>query len=1205
MATSRKRSARLWLAVLVGIVAALTLYGCPSRNQQQPAPTGGGTIASGGGEETLNAVQHNNLGVLKIEQYVVDAPDKGVKGPIYEFEAASKLDPNNPTIWTNLGIAYYSTMNRFPDAKNALEKAIQLGSTLPNTYYTLGLVQLKLMDYPGAEASFRKTLTIDDRDAFTYNGLGDALREQNKWPEAVDAYYKALKYNPLFWTARNSLQLLLRRMGKSAEADKVIAAKPKLAPIMFEKDYLGWGKYAECLPIRGDAKNRTESQAANVHFTEVSAQAGLGPQATLTHAGLESPRGDASGAAWNDYDSDGKPDAAVLTNGGMGPMVRLYHNEGNGKFSDVTGQSGIRYSGVPVGLCWGDYDSDTKPNRKYPQEVYPDLLVYGSAGLRLYHNDGDGKFSDKTDQAGLQGAGKPLGFACFVDANHDGQLDIFASEQNGPNHLYIGDGNGHFQENTGAGVGVKPTAHTFALPTDYDQNRAIDFLVLSAKGENAMLRNDYDGTFSDHIQETGLDKLGPAFCAESADFNNDSQLDLAIGTDKGVVVAVHDGVAHYATTLLPLPAGVSGIVTSLQVADFDGDGNYDILAAVQPKPNASPTSGSTGRLVLYHGTGDGTFTEVTASAGLDKIAVPYRAHLCLADFDGNGFADVLVAGGNGVRLLQNGGSRNHWIGVQLIGNADIVSNKYRQIDNANAIGAWVEVWAGNVWEKTEYTPGSGNDPMLLFGLGSNSKPDWVRIQWPSGARQPENDLPASPGDQKNRVALQSGQQIRLAEYARKIVSCPILYVWNGKEYKFVTDLEGGAIVGYQVAPGQYDVPDTAEHVALPGELFGLRDGKLSIEIADQLEEVLFIDAAHLIAVDHPADTTIFSNHKLYANPPYPPYKTLAVDALRPIKSATDNTGADVTAQLARMDRKYPDHFRLLRFQGYAEPHTLTIDLGDTGHAKQVLLLLYGWTDYADSSANVAAARVGITSQSPKLEVKDAQGHWKTAIADMGSVAGLPKWMAVDLTGKFLSQDRHVRITTNMPLYWDCARVGLRNRDIPLRLTRMKPAKAEYHYLGYPDPVYPDGRYPMVYDYAHRHELAPYMTLTGDYTRPGDVTELMQAADDRYVIMHHGHAIRLEFDPSRLPALPKGWKRDYVLYSDGFGKDMDMNSAYNHTVEPLPFHKMSKYPYDPRKERYPEDIAHLDYRLKYNTWHVGPGEARGRAVYWGEQMRPRR
>ena len=83
MATSRKRSARLWLAVLVGIVAALTLYGCPSRNQQQPAPTGGGTIASGGGEETLNAVQHNNLGVLKIEQYVVDAPDKGVKGPIY------------------------------------------------------------------------------------------------------------------------------------------------------------------------------------------------------------------------------------------------------------------------------------------------------------------------------------------------------------------------------------------------------------------------------------------------------------------------------------------------------------------------------------------------------------------------------------------------------------------------------------------------------------------------------------------------------------------------------------------------------------------------------------------------------------------------------------------------------------------------------------------------------------------------------------------------------------------------------------------------------------------------------------------------------------------------------------------------------------------------------------------------------------------
>jgi hypothetical protein len=104
---------------------------------------------------------------------------------------------------------------------------------------------------------------------------------------------------------------------------------------------------------------------------------------------------------------------------------------------------------------------------------------------------------------------------------------------------------------------------------------------------------------------------------------------------------------------------------------------------------------------------------------------------------------------------------------------------------------------------------------------------------------------------------------------------------------------------------------------------------------------------------------------------------------------------------------------------------------------------------------------------------------------------------------------------------------------------------------------------------------------GNVTRYGDVTELLREKDDMYVIMLHGDEITLEFDGRGLPALPEGWQRDFFVYADGFGKDMDINSARPDTIEPLPFHGMSAYPY-PSTESYPTDEPHREYLRKYNT-----------------------
>jgi hypothetical protein len=125
---------------------------------------------------------------------------------------------------------------------------------------------------------------------------------------------------------------------------------------------------------------------------------------------------------------------------------------------------------------------------------------------------------------------------------------------------------------------------------------------------------------------------------------------------------------------------------------------------------------------------------------------------------------------------------------------------------------------------------------------------------------------------------------------------------------------------------------------------------------------------------------------------------------------------------------------------------------------------------------------------------------------------------------------------------------------------------------------------LLYDYDWIDPVAPWKSHTGDYTRFGEVTRLLKSKEDMYVIMRNGDEIQIDFDASRLPPLPAGWARSFLLYADGFGKDMDIYSAAPDTVTPLPFHGMSSYPY-PAPEMYPEDEAHRRYQREYNTRRV--------------------
>jgi hypothetical protein len=219
---------------------------------------------------------------------------------------------------------------------------------------------------------------------------------------------------------------------------------------------------------------------------------------------------------------------------------------------------------------------------------------------------------------------------------------------------------------------------------------------------------------------------------------------------------------------------------------------------------------------------------------------------------------------------------------------------------------------------------------------------------------------------------------------------------------------------------------------------------------------------------------------------------------------------------------------------------------------------------------------------PYLQVKDAAGQWKTVIEDMGMPSGKPKTMAVDLTGKFLSDSREVRIVTNLCLYWDEIYLLESSDAPPNRMTAVAMEAADLQYRGFSKPtIDPQRKQPERFDYQTVSFTSMWNPTPGNYTRYGDVATLLAEPDDRMTVMGSGDEIAMRFAAGGLPALPAGWKRDFLLLVDGWAKDGDANTAFSQSVLPLPFHGMSSYPY-PATEAYPQDPAHMQYLRDYLT-----------------------
>ncbi len=879
---------------------------------------------------------------------------------------------------------------------------------------------------------------------------------------------------------------------------------------------------------------------------------------TLT-AGLEFENNFIPGSAHlsvGDIDEDGDQDIYFGSKKSDGEYVHYLMINDFGMYKDSGSEAGLDHTGNEQYSALADYDNDG----------HLDLLILKENGLILYRNESERKFDEVTSNAFDKVKEVSGQKAIFFDADHEGDLDVFIGGSG--DRLLINNSEGVFDDFTdNMGFGNNASSTKDVAFGDFDDDGDIDLFIAREDGNNILYSNLRQGKFADITAKTGIKSMSSSGAVAVGDYNNDGYLDIFIGSTDGSAYRLYknksDGTFEEDTESNAIFEMLRTVKChDVTFLDFDNDGHLDILVVGEGR-----SEGSQG-IFLLHNDGQKKFEDVSRILPQDFTG---GTQAVTADYNEDGDLDLYIADLEGrLRLLRNdGGNGNHHLKIKLVG---LRSGSGK--NNHFGIGAKVEVRAGDLYQMQVVT-----SPNVYFGMGSHTKADVVRILWTNGV--PQNIFfPDSDRDLIEEQELKG--------------SCPFLYTWNGEKYVFVKDMMWrsalGMPLGIMGGKTAYAFADASEeYLKIPGDLLQEKDGKLSVQITEELWETIYCDEIKLIAVDHRATTEIYVDEK-FAAPPYSKLKIYNVEDHYLPKSAIDGKGNDLLELISKKDDNYVSNFQRAKYQGVTEMKDLILDLGNISDTKDLHLFLNGWIFPTDASINVALSQSeAIMLKSPSLEVINKKGQWEEVISSIGFPSGKNKTVIVDLSNKFFSNDRKVRIRTNMEIYWDYIFFAKDNVKQKSRQTELRPELADYHYRGYSKSFRKGGRYgPHWFDYDGVTTGQKWRDLKGNYTKYGDVTELLQKADDMYIIANAGDETTITFDATTLPKIQDGWKRDYLIYSVGWVKDGDINTALGQTVEPLPFHGMSVYPYGDN-EYYPDTEKHRAYQKEYNLRKVGTEE----------------
>ena len=1049
------------------------------------------------------------------------------------FERALALQPNHPDAKLNLANACLLADQN--------ERALQLATAVlaserasAAAFYVAGLAELRQRHFTNAVQFLQQARDLDPRVNAVSLHLGLAYEGLGRFEEALALHEEIAQFDPNFPGVHFRLATVLRRLNREADAQTQTAA---------HTDWMAKNPKANLTPAGLERCKYTE---ARVPF-QLEQPEREGVKVVFTDAtAVVFPEGGGKFAGplgVIDFASDGTNHLLVREDASF----RVLRN-GGGKFHTTEQSFPFTNGGRYTRWLVADLNKDN----------IPDALVLGDQGVHLFRFATNGTATETTRFAGLENFAAVDGL--FADLNFRGDLDLVAVGTNAELRVMSNLQNMYFVEtstNAPALTGVRQLA-----TEDWNNDETQDLLVTRAEQTATVLLKERGGVWSNGMASGRSVPVVPGYGVLAVgDVNNDLRPDVLEWYGGPIIITFNDGTNHAA-----IPLG-GFQPREIRLVDYDNDGWLDVIAIGDG-------------LSVWRNLGAKNFVDVTAQLGLDKLKGRIDS-FAAADFDGDCDTDFVVSmEGGGLHFLRNdGGNKNHQLRVALQGTRS----------NSSGLGVRLDVVAGGL--RVMRRAGAGP---IEIGVGRHAQLDAVNAQW--------FELSPSYTD----IALTNCAPLRIVELALPTGSCPYLYCWDGERTRFVSDVLCSAPLGLPVAPGHYIEADEDEILWVghennfqpkPSRVGTQAGSNYVLQLTEELREVLYLDEAKLIVVDHPPGTEVHSTTKMLPGKSSPGFGRHELVTLRnrvSLRSAVNNAGVDVTRAVTEIDQTFasPTKLREPQLRGLAEPHSVTMDFGPLPVERPLVLALTGWLRFGGGMANIAASSYpDFPFPFPTLEV-EVNGAWQKLNVTVGAPSGRAKTVLVDLAGQLPPGARRLRVTAAFEIHWDRLALFERAGEAQTQVTRLAPTRTDLHRRGYSEmvPLVRGGggvgaTTLIVPDYASV-QSAPLWRLTpsGWATRYGAVDELISARDNALALVAAGDELTLEFAAQTVPPKSAGQEREFFVFLSGWDKDSDFHVASGTTIEPWPWHGLNDQTYatQPRPS-----FTNDAWIQQYNTRWIGP------------------
>jgi Flp pilus assembly protein TadD len=1075
-----------------------------------------------------------------------------------KLQQFTQLAPAEPAGWANWGLLALRQRN-YDTAAERLNKARDLAPNNSDIFYLLGLLESSRGNTPEAIKDLRKSVELDQNNLIATYKLGEELERQGDEKGAQE--FQQLIQNILAAQPDNLAALveLSRIAAKRGDAETTVRTVAKISLLSSS-----WPEEArQQLSAVVKAMNSNDVRATATQTVFLRNVLVRLPEYRRNLAAIKPPPGEEAlpfthflklespvfQTAAPDLSTTFKPEpikpaadktdwvGAISLSGQGAPVIATAMAREVKLVSGATLPFPGGSSNIPPtmqAILSVDFNYDFKT----------DLVLAGDGGVRLFRQDSPASFTDITSETKLPATVVNAKYtaAWAADIEADGDLDLILGASEGIPVVLRNNGDGSFLE-------IHPFSDISGLVdfawADFDADGDPDAALIDSSGRLFIFSNERQGQFTHRSAPIS----SPIRAISVLDLNLDGVLDLVVAQNDGSIIRLSDkdhGAGWESAELIKTNTTLGPSV--LRVADLDNNGGLDLLLLPATR--------------IWLNDSDGKFKE------LNNTSYPERV-FDVADLNNDGRLDLLALSQEGQpqQAINAGEKDYHWQIVRPRASNAVGDQRI----NPFGVGGEMEIRSGLLVQKQPIT-----GPLLHFGLGEQTSADVIRVVWPNGTVRAEFEVKAD-------------QEV-LTEQRLK-ASCPWLFAYNGKQMEFIKDaVPWGSAIGLRINTlGSAKIAATGEWYKIRRDQLVPHDGYYDIRVTAELWEVYYYDYIGLMPVDHPEGTEIFVDERFVVPPAKLGFTTVATP--KPIKQAIDDNGNDVTNLLSARDGKALDNFGRGQFQGLTRDHYVEVDLGDDAPTTGPLYLIaHGSIHDTESSVNVAITQgTRWRAQPMSVEVPDGKGGWTVAQSNLGFPAGRKKTVLFNLTDVFKPGiPRRVRIRTNLEIYWDHLEWAVGLPDAAVKMVRLTPSAVDLHYRGYSVVNKPEsGAAPEVPDYYRLFSTKQsWRDLEGYYTRFGEVGELLQAIDDRYVIVASGDELSLRFP--ELPPPPAGWVRDFILMGDGWIKDGDYNSTFSRTVQPLPHHAQNEYETKPGKledevvyKRFPEDWQ------KYHTRYVAP------------------